>query len=230
MSMDADARAVDAWLTAIGLAGWHGATLEDAAAASGVAAADILRRVGDRTDAVSAFLARIAQESAIAALGGLGTRERLFDGMMRGFDILQAQRPAVLSLWESRDPGVLALVLATAGPGVRRLASAAGVEVGGLRGQVRRAALLGIAIRAFAAWRDDESPDMAATMAALDKLLGQAERAETEGLSPELIGLPGFGVGPGFGVRREGSIFDRLPWRRGPADQVPPPLPGPLPE
>jgi hypothetical protein len=90
------------------------------------------------------------------------------------------------------------------------------VGVDGVRGQLRLAALGGLAARLFLTWRQDESPDMAATMAELDRLLERAERAETEGLSADLIGLPGLR-----------SLADRLPWRAGRGDRDPPPSPDP---
>ncbi len=196
--------AVDAWLGAIARAGWAEADIDDAAAASGLSAHDILREAGDRTDALSAFLSRVAQETALGAATAGTTRERLFDGLMRGFDTLQAHRAAVLAIWQSRDPGVMALVLGQSGASLRRLAGAAGVPTAGVRGQLRQAVLGIVCARAFATWREDASADMAATMAELDSLLARAERAETDGFSPDLLGLPGLG-----------SLADRLPWSRG---------------
>jgi hypothetical protein len=209
-----------AWLAAIARDGWQGVTLESAAALAGLPPARLIADVGDRTDAVAAFAAHVAAEAQAGAAegagGALSTRDRLFDGLMRGFDALQAERDAVLALWNSRDPGVAALVLGLAGPSLRRLASAAGVPAGGLRGPLRQLALGALLLKLFDSWRRDDSPDMAATMAELDRLLTRAERAETEGLSPDLLGLPGLG-----------PIVDRLGFRRGRDDQAPPPSPGP---
>ena len=146
-------------------------------------------------------------------------RERLFDGLMRGFDALQGRRGAALAIWNSRDPGVTLLLAGRAGLHLRRLAMAAGADVSGVRGQLRLAALGALCLQAFTAWRADESADMAATMAELDRLLERAERAETEGLTPDLIGLPGLS-----------ALVSRLPGRRAGAasgDPALPPSPGP---
>jgi ubiquinone biosynthesis protein COQ9 len=199
--------AVDAWLAAIAELGWRGATLDEAARLSGLAADDI-RAAGDRIDALAALQDRVAAEAALgAADAGGSVRDRLFDGLMRGFDAAQAHRPAVLSIWSSRDPGVALLLAGRAGLHVRRLALAARADVSGPRGQLRLAGLAGLVAQAFAAWRKDDSADMSATMAELDRLLDSAERAESEGLSPDIIGLPGLS-----------SLFSRLRGWRGRGD------------
>jgi hypothetical protein len=208
--------AVDAWLGAVAREGWHGASLESASAGSGIPSAEIMARAGDRLDAALAVADHAAREAFLGAAGAGTARERLFDGLMRGLDVLQARREAVLAVAAARDPGVLMLLAGRSGPALRRLATAAGVGVDGVRGQLRLAALGGLAARLFLTWRQDESPDMAATMAELDRLLERAERAETEGLSADLIGLPGLR-----------SLADRLPWRAGRGDRDPPPSPDP---
>ena len=206
-------RAHAGWLAAIAERGWRRAGLPDAVRLSGLSAEDILAAAGDRIDALAWLQDRVAAEAAAGAAGSAGSvRNRLFDGLMRGFDAAQAQRGAVQAIWASRDPGLLLLLAGRGGVHVRRLAIAAGVEVDGPRGQIRLAGLSGLIAQAFAAWRKDESADMAATMAELDRLLERAERAETEGLSPDLVGLPGLS-----------SLFSRLPWQRGSGDPAPPP-------
>jgi hypothetical protein len=212
-------RAVDAWMSAIAAHGWRGTTLEQAALDSGLPADD-LRAAGDRVDALAAFQDRVAAEAALGASETSGSvRDRLFDGLMRGFDCAQTHRAAVVAIWSSRDPGVALLLSGRAGLHVRRLAIAAGIDVSGLRGQLRLAGLAGLIAQAFAAWRADDSVDMGATMAELDRLLERAERAETEGLSPDLIGLPGLS-----------SLLSRLPWQRGTGDPAHPPSSDPAPE
>lgn len=210
---DVPDRAVEGWIAAIGEKGWRGAGPADAARLSGLSAEEVRTSARDRIDALAALQDRIAAEAAAgAAEAGGSVRDRLFDGLMRGFDAAQAARPAVLAIWGSRDPGVL-LLLGGRGPlHVRRLAQAAGVAVEGVRGQLRLAALGALIAQAFATWRRDASPDMAATMAELDRLLERAERAETEGLSPDLVGLPGLS-----------ALVSRLGVQRGTGDRAPRP-------
>ena len=53
---------------------------------------------------------------------------------------------------------------------------AAGINSGGLRGTVRAKGLLAVYAAVIPVWLRDDSPDMARTMAALDRRLAQAER------------------------------------------------------
>lgn len=210
---DIATRARAGWLAAIAEQGWRRACLADAARLSGLTEDEVRTQAGDRVDALAALQDRVAAEAASgAAESGGSVRDRLFDGVMRGFDAAQEERAAVLAIWSSRDPGVLLLLAGRGGLHVRRLAQAAGADVQGPRGQLRLAGLTALIAQAFATWRADDSADMSATMAELDRLLDRAERAETEGLSPDLLGLPGLS-----------SLFSRLPWRRASADPAPPP-------
>ncbi len=212
--------ALNAWLSAIAASGWRKATLESASGISGLPREELMASLGDKLDALAALQDQVAREAALGAASGANVRERLFDGMMQGFDHLQANRGAILAIWASRDPGVALLVAGSAGLQLRRLALASGMDVAGVRGHLRLAGLSALALKALSAWRADETPDMAATMAELDRLLERAERAETEGLSPDLLGLPGVT-----------ALFDRLRLRRDsrPARGGPalPPSPGP---
>ena len=53
---------------------------------------------------------------------------------------------------------------------------ASGVDTNGIRGAAKIIGLTGVYLKVLKTWRDDESPDLGKTMAALDKHLGQAER------------------------------------------------------
>ncbi|MCG2841195.1 hypothetical protein L6Q21_09405 [Sandaracinobacter sp. RS1-74] len=185
------------------------------AEACGLSNAGLQAVLGDRFDALAAFQDKVADEAALAAVSAGSVQERLFDGIMQGFDHLQAHRAAVLAIRSSRDPGIALLVVCRAGLQIRRLARASGMDLAGARGPLKLAALTALIWQAFAAWRADDSPDMAATMASLDQLLERAERAETEGLSPDLIGLPGLT-----------ALFARLRPCGGQSGPVLPPSPG----
>jgi hypothetical protein len=185
----ASAAALDAWLRVIARDGWSAATSKAAAAEAGMSSEALMEAVGDRLDAVAAFADRVVQEAAAAASGGGSVRDRLFAALMAGFDALQAERVAVEKLLIARDPGLLLVAGGKAGPGLRRVAGAAGVDVQGLSGAARVGALATVAARALHMWRRDDSLDLARTMAELDRLLAEAERVATEGLTPAALGL-----------------------------------------
>lgn len=192
MDSPAQERAFAGWMAALAAHDWNKVTTEQAAAMAGLDVADLRGTLGDRFSALAALQDRVADRAvAAAAAAAGGPREQLFDGLMAGFDLLQEQRGAVLAIWKARNPPILLLVGGRAQLHLRRLALAAGVETRRIRGRARGLALAVICWQALRAWIADESDDMSATMAALDSLLDKAERAETEGVSPDLLGLPG---------------------------------------
>lgn len=187
-------RPLDAWLRVIGRDGWREATLDAVVEATGRGRHDIARDLADPIDALCGFLEELSAHALEASARAEGSvRDRLFDGIMGGFDRLHEHRAAVEAMINARDPAVPALVVRQAVPSIRRLAAAAGVSTVGLSGALRVAALSGLLARALHAWRKDESADMAATMAELDRLLDQAERAAAEGVRALFPAFPGLG-------------------------------------
>jgi hypothetical protein len=170
-----------AYLRVVARDGWAGAAPAAAAREAGVALEDILSAVGDPIDALAAFADEVGREALIGAASDGTVRDRLFDGVMRGFDALQPHRGAVEAIIASRDPGAFALVIGKAAAWIRRLVAAAGVPVTGLEGALRVAALSGLLASVLAAWRRDETADMAETMATLDTRLAEAERVAEHG-------------------------------------------------
>lgn len=105
-------------------------------------------------------------------------RERLFDVLMRRFEIMAPQKEAIRSLAKSAR-GNPPLALALNGLAVRSQAwmlNAAGISTGGLRGAVRAQGLAGLYAEVVRAWIDDDDPGLARTLAALDRQLARGER------------------------------------------------------
>ena len=128
-----------------------------------------------------AILKKFGQMADAAVLtGGLtegSVRDRLFDLLLRRFDYLQTQRAGVLALLKflpACPPLALALGeldLVSMG----WLLEGAGVDATGLRGALKKRGLLLIWAYGIQAWARDESNDLTATMAAVDKALARAE-------------------------------------------------------
>ena len=179
---DNDLALVNAAIGLIAEHGWLGLSLAEAASHAGIEPAAARASLPDR----GALLARFAELADAAALDGAlvdgPLRDRLFDIVMRRIDFLQARRAGVLALLRDLpgDP-VSALSLARASRrGMGAMLDAIGIDTSGLRGQLR---IHGMGLLWFAtlhAWKGDESDDLSATMAALDKAItraGQAERS-----------------------------------------------------
>jgi hypothetical protein len=104
-------------------------------------------------------------------------RDRLFDVLMRRFDVLDAYKAAIgrISSAACRDP----LIGMAAGAGLLRsmglMLEAAGIGSNGLRGMVRRKGLAAIYGATLRDWLKDDTADKSRTMAALDGRLRRAE-------------------------------------------------------
>ncbi|MDQ2803113.1 MAG: TetR family transcriptional regulator [Pseudomonadota bacterium] len=175
-----DRALIAALLEQAALRGWSAASIADAARDAGLP----LDRVRARFPGKSAALLRFGLLADQAALGAgvpdETPRERLFDMVMRRFDSLQQHRDGILALLRHlpRDPGTALLLHMATRRSMRWLLDAAGVPAGGLSGSLRSAGLMALWLRAVHVWQGDESPDLSATMAAVDKALDQAVRAE----------------------------------------------------
>jgi AcrR family transcriptional regulator len=172
--MDDDA--FDRALIAAGFAqaaelGWRHVTIPGAARAAGLPLARARARFPGRATLLLRF-GRIADQSALAELTTDGTiRDRLFDLVMRRIDVLQAHRAGVVAL-------LRAVLLACATRrSLRWLAQAVGVELRGLRGELKLRGLVAVWLWTLRAWERDDSTDLSPTMAALDQALSRAEQA-----------------------------------------------------
>ena len=105
-------------------------------------------------------------------------RERLFDLLIRRFDALSPYREGIAALLRGLpfDPTSALLLAAATRTSMGWMLEAAGIPVAGFSGHLRRDGLIGVWAMAMRAFVADSSPDLAATMAALDKALERAEK------------------------------------------------------
>ena len=173
-----DTALVAAAFTQAGLTGWRSLSIVDAAQSAGLA----LPRARARFPGPAAVLMRFGLMADQAALAEPATepraRERLFDLLMRRFDVLQAHRDGMVALLQTLpfDPALSLGLGAATLRSMGWMLEAAGIPASGLRGRLRANGLVGVWLYTLRAWKDDQSPDLAGTMAALDKALDQAER------------------------------------------------------
>jgi ubiquinone biosynthesis protein COQ9 len=120
----------------------------------------------------------LADQAALTGSAEGPTRDRLFDLIMRRIDVLQAHRAGVIALLRAlpTDPATALLLTAATMRSMGWLLEAAGVSASAPLGRVRTKGLLGVWLWTIRAWQRDESPDLPATMAALDVALSRAER------------------------------------------------------
>lgn len=124
-------------------------------------------------------LGRIADESALRDDGSAGTlRERIFDLLMRRFDVFQQYRDGIRAVLHALpyDPPLTVLLGAATMDTMRWIARIAGIDIDGVQGTLRLQGLIGVWTYALRAWEKDDSIDLSSTMAALDQALDKAER------------------------------------------------------
>lgn len=185
---DAQAREkiLGAFLTLLAEKRFERIELADVAQLSNVSLADLRGEFGSTFDMVSAFmretdkkvLAGGAQLTLDPELADQSARDRLFDVLMRRFEVLAPHREAVRSLYRSArtNPGLALGLNKLAVRSQQWMLSGAGIGSSGMIGGIRAQGLAGLYARAMKTWLDDEDPGLARTMASLDRQLEGGER------------------------------------------------------
>lgn len=158
--------------------GWSRANVAAAARAAALPLDQARVRFPGRAAVLIRF-GRMADQAALADASADGSiRDKLFDLLMRRFDVLQAHRAGVLALLHAlpaEPPTALLLACATR-RSMRWMLEAAGCTARGLRGELRMRGLVAVWLWTLRAWERDESSDLSGTMAALDAALRRAEQ------------------------------------------------------
>ncbi|WP_300302936.1 TetR/AcrR family transcriptional regulator [Ferrovibrio sp.] len=187
-SMMAGGDPVDVMLALVTEHGWRSVTLAQIAEAGGLSLGALYQKYTSKADMLAEFAHRI-DAAMLAAVGEVPqdnggedvavAKDRLFEAIMARLDALTPHKAAIRVLMRElpTDPPALACFLYG---GLRRgldwtLASA-GLDRPGFAGLLRRKVLGAIYLDTLRVWLRDELPDLATTMAHLDKRLGQGMR------------------------------------------------------
>ncbi len=160
---------------------WAEISMRDIASAAGVPLAAVQAHYPTKSAILEAFTRMVTAEVLAdddAFDPDEPPRDRLFDILMRRFDALAAHRQALTALLKNVPrEGLSAVGMALA---VREamawMLEAAGIQTAGLAGQLRIGALMVVWLATLRVWVKDDSPDLAKTMAALDRHLRRADR------------------------------------------------------
>jgi AcrR family transcriptional regulator len=170
-----------ALLRMVAAGGWRNLSYADIAKDAGLSMAAayqaypskgaILTGIGRDTDA------RLFASLEEDPLDG-SAKDRLFDLLMRRFDVLNDHREAYAALaWElPRTPLEAGCLLFQLRRSLANMLEVAGLSASGLRGAFRIEGLGAIYAAALRVFLKDDTADLSKTMAELDKRLGQAER------------------------------------------------------
>lgn len=173
-------RAVKAALAIAAREGWNGVTFQAIAQETDASLSDLHDLFDDRFDLLAAY-GRMVDRYMLEHAGKDGSgspRDRLFDLIMERFDILNEDREGLVAVLHGlkTDPKQLVLSLPHLGRSMSWILEAADISTFGWQGAVRIAGMTALYLKTLHCWMDDESEDMSATMAALDKNLERAER------------------------------------------------------
>jgi hypothetical protein len=174
-------RIVDAGLAEAGAVGWRNLAMTAVAARAGLSLGAVLGKVPTRAHLVACIFDRLDQRmlAGVKALDEADSiRDRLFDVAMKRFDAMNADRDGMRAVVSGMrfDPPAAVLAVCRADKSAATMLAAAGVSPDGLLGYARIQGMKVVLLCALRAWVDDDSADLAKTMAALDRALERAER------------------------------------------------------
>lgn len=169
--------------------GWSKLKLATIAKGSKISLADLRKNFNSKAAILTAFMARVDGQVLESftddpEIGDL-PRDRIFDIVMRRFEILETHKPAIQSIHRDlRDnPSDWAELCSATARSQSWMLAGVGLEDAGLRGFLKVNGLALVYGRAMKVWLEDDDPGMARTMAELDRNLRRGEtalrRAET---------------------------------------------------
>ena len=174
-------RIVDALMALAAEMRWGDITLPMIAERAGLGLADLRDHFPSKGAILGGFskrIDRIVLEGASADMLGEPARERVLDVMMRRLDALAPYKAALREIAAAarREPLMLAALNQLALNSWRYMLASADIDTEDELGMVRIQGAAIVFARTLETWFEDESEDMARTMARLDKELGKGER------------------------------------------------------
>lgn len=170
---------------ALGLArfkGWENTSLGDIAAQAGITLATLHEHFDERSDILAAYSRmidkRLLENDQTQNPESAPAHDRLFDIFMDRFDMLNEDRDALCAILGSfpKDPKQALISLPHLTRSMNWMMEAASLNTNGIKGAAKLTVLTLVYIKTLWVWTNDESPDLAKTMAALDQNLERTER------------------------------------------------------
>jgi ubiquinone biosynthesis protein COQ9 len=173
-----DTALVTAAFRMAGETGWRNVNVAAAAREAGVSLVEARERFPSR-EAILLRFGRLADQAALMDTPVDGSvRDKLFDLLMRRFDVMQTHRSGVKAVLRFLPchPRTGVLLACSGKRSMRWMLQAAGVTATGPRGELQVRGLMAVWLWAIRAWERDESEDLSGTMAAVDNALQRAEQ------------------------------------------------------
>ena len=179
---------IDAAFARVAQGGWRELSMSAIAAEAGLPILRVYRAFPSKPAILAGFFRRI-DEAVLAvpveAEADERPRDRIFDLLMRRFDTLGPYKPAleVLGRELPSDPCGALVAGARLLRSMRWMLEAAGIATHGIAGMLAIKLTAAAYMAGFRVWLRDDSPDLAPTMAALDRRLRGIERWFSAGRS-----------------------------------------------
>ncbi|MGP1397387.1 MAG: TetR/AcrR family transcriptional regulator [Inquilinaceae bacterium] len=177
---DPSERIAAAALDLIAERGWRRLTMSDLADGAKVSLAELYALYPTRSSLLGGIAHMVDREvlAARSVDSDDSPRDRLFDVLMRRFDVLAAHRAGFLALLRDLrlDPCFALQQLPSLDRSMRWMLEDAGISSRGPVGAVRVRVLSALYLSVLRVWVNDDSPDMAHTMKILDSRLAMAEQ------------------------------------------------------
>jgi len=169
---DPKSRLIEAGLALAARQGWRRTGMGEIARESGLPLAEAYTLFRGRSALLAGFVRSIDEKVLDGGEPEGSPHDRLFDLLMRRFDALKPHRPALKSIMRDSigEPAALCGVPVMLNS-LAWMLEAADISTAGWRGRARVLALVGAYGAVFRTFLDDDSEDLARTMAALDRRL-----------------------------------------------------------
>ena len=172
---------IDAAFARIAQDGWRRLSMASIAAEAGLPILRVYRAFSSKPAILRGFLRRIDEAVLtlpVEAEADERPRDRVFDLLMRRFDALGPYKPAIEVLGRElpADPCAALAAGTRLLHSMRWMLEAAGIATDGLGGIIAIKLTAAAYMSSSRVWLRDDSPDLALTMAALDRRLRGIER------------------------------------------------------
>jgi len=179
---DVRGKIVDALLELAAEKRFEDISVRDICSAAGVSLADFRDAFPSKGAVLAGFSRRIDRAVLSASddeLADEGPRERLFDVLMRRLDAMAPYKEGLreVTAWLKREPAAALAMNRVVMSSMRFMLEAAGIDADGASGAIKLQGLTLAWARVLQTWLDDDEPALSKTMAELDRVLTQGERA-----------------------------------------------------
>ncbi|MEO5373614.1 MAG: hypothetical protein H7840_04975 [Alphaproteobacteria bacterium] len=161
--------------------GWSNVSLADIAARAEVPLSDLVDVLTCRYDLLYLYGREVDRRvlQGLDRVGGDSVREHLFFLLKKRLEALAPDKAALKAILRDSSGDLLVALggLCSVSQSMAMMLEAAGVGVTGMAGTAQTAGLTAIYANTLRVWLNDDSPDMAQTMAALDTGLRRGESA-----------------------------------------------------